>query len=65
MGGKGDGAAAEVPRLVGRDSDAAHAGDEPVLLARSGFPVAVARDRAAAAPRAARRASRVQRDPGG
>ena len=47
-GRKGDGAAAEVPRLVGRDSDAAHAGDEPVLLARSGFPVAVARDRAAA-----------------
>ena len=42
------GAAADVPRLVGADADAAQAGDEPVLLARSGHPVAVARDRAAA-----------------
>jgi tetraacyldisaccharide 4'-kinase len=43
-----DGAATDVPQLVGVDSDPALAGDEPVLLARSGFPVAVARDRAAA-----------------
>jgi tetraacyldisaccharide 4'-kinase len=42
------GAAADVAQLVAGDSDPAQAGDEPVLLARSGLPVAVARDRAAA-----------------
>ena len=41
--------AGEVPLLVGRDADPAMAGDEPVLLARAGFPVAVASDRVAAA----------------
>ncbi len=39
----------DAPLLVTPDTDAAHAGDEPVLLARAGFRVAVARDRAAAA----------------
>lgn len=37
------------PLIVGRDDDAARVGDEPLLLARAGFPVAVARDRVAAA----------------
>jgi tetraacyldisaccharide 4'-kinase len=48
-GRTGGGNRADAPRLVGRDSDAEHAGDEPVLLAQSGLPVAVARDRPAAA----------------
>ena len=42
-------AAADTPLLVGRDTDPERAGDEPLLLARTGHPVAVARDRAAAA----------------
>jgi tetraacyldisaccharide 4'-kinase len=41
--------AGQAPLLVGRDADPALAGDEPVLLARAGFPVAVAGDRVAAA----------------
>ncbi len=40
---------AEAPLLVSPDADAALAGDEPLLLARAGFRVAVARDRVAAA----------------
>jgi tetraacyldisaccharide 4'-kinase len=36
------------PLLVGTDTDPAAAGDEPVLLARAGFAVAVAADRLAA-----------------
>ena len=43
------GAAGDRPLLVGRDADPERAGDEPILLARTGHPVAVARDRAAAA----------------
>jgi len=39
----------DAPLLVAADSDPALAGDEPVLLARGGVPVAVARDRVAAA----------------
>ena len=39
----------ETPLLVTPDTDAALSGDEPLLLARAGFRVAVARDRAAAA----------------
>lgn len=37
------------PLIVAPDADAARVGDEPLLLARAGFPVAVARDRVAAA----------------
>jgi tetraacyldisaccharide 4'-kinase len=37
------------PILVAPDADANTVGDEPLLLARRGFPVAVARDRVAAA----------------
>jgi tetraacyldisaccharide 4'-kinase len=44
-----DGGEGRVPLLVRPDADPAQAGDEPVLLARRGFPVAVARDRVAAA----------------
>jgi len=39
----------EAPLVVTPDADVARAGDEPLLLARSGFPVAVAPDRVAAA----------------
>jgi tetraacyldisaccharide 4'-kinase len=46
--GRTNATGADVVRLVGRDSDPVQAGDEPVLLARSGFPVAVARERDAA-----------------
>ncbi len=46
---RGYGAEARAPRLVTPDSDPAAMGDEAVLLAhRSGLPVAVCRDRAAA-----------------
>jgi tetraacyldisaccharide 4'-kinase len=38
----------DIPLIVAPDSEAGLVGDEPVLLARSGFPVAVARDRVAA-----------------
>jgi len=41
--------AGEAPLLVGRESDPTRVGDEPLLLARAGFPVAVASDRVAAA----------------
>jgi tetraacyldisaccharide 4'-kinase len=37
------------PRIVLPDADAAEVGDEPLLLARAGIPVAVARNRVAAA----------------
>ena len=37
------------PRVVAPDDDAAAVGDEPLLLARTGVPVAVGRDRVAAA----------------
>jgi tetraacyldisaccharide 4'-kinase len=43
------GATGDAPLLVVGDSDPDLAGDEPVLLARAGFPVAVAGDRVAAA----------------
>jgi tetraacyldisaccharide 4'-kinase len=47
---RGYGAAASVPRLVGTDDHAREVGDEPLLMARAtGVPVAVARNRAAAA----------------
>ncbi len=47
---RGYGAAGEMPRLVGADAAASDVGDEPLLLARrSGVPVAVCRDRVAAA----------------
>lgn len=47
---RGYGADARVPRLVAPDSRPEAVGDEPLLLARrSGVPVAVCRDRAAAA----------------
>ncbi len=39
----------DAPLLVAPDTSAARAGDEPFLLARAGFPVAVARNRVAAA----------------
>ena len=47
--GRRKGPGGEAPLLVAHDSDPALAGDEPVLLARAGFPVAVASDRVAAA----------------
>jgi tetraacyldisaccharide 4'-kinase len=47
--GRRKGAGGEAPLLVARDSDPDLAGDEPVLLARAGFPVVVASDRVAAA----------------
>ncbi len=47
---RGYGARADVPRLVSADCRPAEVGDEPLLLARrSGVPVAVCRDRVAAA----------------
>jgi tetraacyldisaccharide 4'-kinase len=39
---------ADSPLLVAPDADPARVGDEPLLLARTGVPVAVARERAAA-----------------
>jgi tetraacyldisaccharide 4'-kinase len=47
--GYGRASADAAPLLVRPDTDPMRAGDEPVLLARTGFPIAVARDRAAAA----------------
>ena len=47
--GYGGSASRGAPLLVRPDTDPLLAGDEPVLLARTGFPVAVARDRVAAA----------------
>ncbi|HEX5803155.1 MAG TPA: tetraacyldisaccharide 4'-kinase [Azospira sp.] len=47
---RGYGASTAAPRLVGADCTPAEVGDEPLLLARrSGVPVAVCRDRVAAA----------------
>ncbi len=46
--GYGRDAAAGAPILVATDDDPARVGDEPLLLARDGFPVVVARDRVAA-----------------
>lgn len=47
---RGYGGSARVPRLLGPDCTAAEVGDEPLLIhARSGAPVAVGRDRVAAA----------------
>lgn len=46
--GHGRTVADDVPLLVAPDADPARVGDEPLLLARTGFPVAVARDRVAA-----------------
>ncbi len=47
---RGYGASASTPRLIDDDSDAASFGDEPVLIAQaSGAPVAVGRNRVAAA----------------
>jgi tetraacyldisaccharide 4'-kinase len=48
-GRRNDGGAGAAPLLGGPDADTARAGDEPVLLARAGHLVAVARDRVAAA----------------
>ena len=49
---RGYGVRAREPRAVGADSDPAHCGDEPVLLAqRSGCPVWIGADRVAAAQR--------------
>ena len=47
-GRRGKEGAGVVALLVTPDADPARVGDEPLLLARSGFPVAVARDRVAA-----------------
>jgi tetraacyldisaccharide 4'-kinase len=47
---RGHGAASDTPRLVTPESSAQDAGDEPVLIAaRTGCPLAVGRDRVAAA----------------
>ena len=55
--GRGDAA----PVVVTADADPAVVGDEPLLLARRGVAVAVARDRVAAGHGAARGASAVRR----
>lgn len=46
---RGYGGRSRAPREVRPDDDPALVGDEPLILARSGFPVVVGRDRAAAA----------------
>ncbi|HXU50652.1 MAG TPA: tetraacyldisaccharide 4'-kinase [Casimicrobiaceae bacterium] len=46
---RGYGGRSRTPREVRPDDDPAIVGDEPLILARSGFPVVVGRDRAAAA----------------
>ncbi|MGH8042309.1 MAG: tetraacyldisaccharide 4'-kinase [Rudaea sp.] len=47
---RGYGGSARVPQIVSADADPAQVGDEPVLIARAtGVPVAIGRDRAAAA----------------
>jgi len=46
---RGYGAAADAPRAVTPGDDPTEVGDEPLLLAASGVPVVVARDRVAAA----------------
>ena len=46
---RGYGGSAREPRCVGADDDPTVVGDEPLLLAASGHPVGIGRDRAAAA----------------
>ena len=47
--GHGRSSSRSTPVIVAPDADAAEVGDEPLLLARTGIPVAVATDRVAAA----------------
>ncbi|HEY7904903.1 MAG TPA: tetraacyldisaccharide 4'-kinase [Casimicrobiaceae bacterium] len=46
---RGYGGTARGPRAVARDDDPAQTGDEALILAASGYPVVIGRDRAAAA----------------